>query len=183
VELPVQNLAMFDLANGNADRNLGNMLYDRATSRLTPIDHGLTLLDSIDWLEAAGISETSCHWLLWPQIKKPTNEKAKNWILEYNVEAKCRQLADIGIPPSSIRDHKLRMIFLKTAVQKGFTIEEMGKLCMQTSETRDEPTWLDKQVRTTLFSLNENDLFKDEKLFYQQFKNLIEAKLADGYPH
>lgn len=171
----VQNIAIFDLAIVNADRNSGNWLYDQRRERLTPIDHGLTLLDGTDWLEQAGLSEINCHWLSLPQVQAPLNENARQWVLNYDIDAKCRQMSTL-LPSSSIRAHKIQMIFLKTAVQKGMTIEQIGKLCMQTGE-EDSLTWLDNKIMQAKFSLIENNDFENEELFYTTFQNIIEAEL------
>ena len=171
----VQNIAIFDLMIGNADRNAGNWLYDQKEARLTPIDHGLTLLDGSDWLEQAGLSEINCQWLVLPQVQAPLNEKARNWVLNYDIDAKCTQLSAL-LSPSSIRAHKLQAIFLKIAVQKEMTIEEIGKRCMQTSQ-EDTFTWLDTKIMQAKVRLIDNNDYENEELFYSTFQHILEDEL------
>ena len=80
-EIPVkqvQFIGAFDIALGNADRNDGNLLWDKMGQQLTPIDHGLILLDSLDWTEhVASISETNSYLLTWDQCQMPIDPDVK----------------------------------------------------------------------------------------------------------
>jgi len=170
----VQKIACFDLIIGNADRNLGNVLYDTKEQKLTPIDHGLILLDSL----TTGSSEMNCHWLTWPQVKQPVDPALKAWILNYNIDEKCEKLKEIGITEESIREHRFRVIFLKEAINKGLNLFEIGMLSMQTAETADSNIWLSKTVLETMYSLSEEN-YADDAIFSESFKQNIQKKLQE----
>lgn len=129
-----QKIALLDLLIGNSDRNLGNMLWDRDGQELIPIDHGLCLLDSLDW-QRIPRSETSCAWIVWPQMKQPVDPSLVKWIQNFDIEQKQKELAEAGISESSLREFTTRAIFLKAALEKGLNLYEIGILSMENAES------------------------------------------------
>jgi hypothetical protein len=76
----VQAIAALDLRILNCDRNEGNILVNIKKNpkgthyKLIPIDHGLSFPDNLS------IADYEIVWTMWPQIKKPINEKLKEYI-------------------------------------------------------------------------------------------------------
>lgn len=173
----VHKIAAFDLATDNADRNLGNMLYDAASKTLTPIDQGFCFMDSSDWRDFQS-SETLGDWFTWPQMKEPLSAKTKQWITEYPLKEKCETLKAAGMSEGSIRAHRTRMLFLKEGVRQGLTLHELATLSMATSTTRGQVLWLDKMILRTTTKLLQNEQYKDEALYLETFQTLISEELV-----
>jgi hypothetical protein len=119
-----QRLVIFDLLNGQMDRNKGNILVkdevDKTTKkivkRLVYIDHGLCFPDNLDWrkplpkrLEAYTLFCTDA----------PLDKDLAKWISKYDIEAACKMLRESGKSEGSIRHHRIMAKFLKLGVEAG----------------------------------------------------------------
>lgn len=175
----VQKMALFDLMVGNSDRNMGNALYDSSEEVLTPIDHGLVFLDSLDWMGGYPVSELSCQWVVWPQVRQPLEEELATSFSDYNLnlEKKCQDLGELEISEGSIREHKIRIIFLKEALAKDLTLAKIAQLCTQTEEESARPTFLEAIVREIMYSLLEEDQVSNEEEFFKRFTEITKQKL------
>jgi len=173
----VQKMALFDLMVGNSDRNMGNALYDSNEGVLTPIDHGLVFLDSLDWMGGFPISELNCQWVVWPQVRVPLDSELRESFLNYDLEKKCQDLGALEISEGSIREHKIRIIFLREALAKDLTLAKIAQLCTQTEEDSDRPNFLEAIVREVMYSLLDEDLASDEEEFFRRFIEIIKQKL------
>jgi len=72
----VHKIAVLDLRLLNIDRNACNILVQKSDSGLTlvPIDHGLTLPDSL------AVQSFDLAWLSFPQVEEPFSVKALDYI-------------------------------------------------------------------------------------------------------
>ncbi len=110
----IHKIAVFDLMVGNSDRHFGNFLWDSSSQQIHPIDQGFILLDSMDWLSDNKLrSEGRFEWQILSQAREPIDPAAKQWALDYDLEASCRLLRERGISKGSIREHKLRVLFIQ----------------------------------------------------------------------
>ena len=150
----VQKQAAFDLAFGNSDRNYGNGLYDKRNFQLHSIDQGLILLDSLNWYNPVHdiFAETHGCWMVFGQVKEPINAEIKNWIQDLNeveIEQKIRDrftsMLALENPSPQKEDlekyvegvvvaNRTQVLFLKKAVEKGFTLYKIGEMVMETSD-------------------------------------------------
>lgn len=131
----IHKMAIFDLMVGNSDRHFGNFFWDSSAQQIRPIDHGLILLDSMDWsVGKTPRSEGKFEWQILEQAKQPVDAEAKKWALEYDVEGSCRLLRQRGISEGSIREHRLRVIFIQEGIRQGFSLDKLAKMSSQSSE-------------------------------------------------
>lgn len=80
----VQSIAVLDIRILNCDRNEGNILVRRVTKdtfTLIPIDHGLSLSDSLS------ICDYELCWSIWPHVEQPTDEKLQEYIATLDTRA------------------------------------------------------------------------------------------------
>ncbi|NGX61337.1 MAG: hypothetical protein K940chlam9_00822 [Chlamydiae bacterium] len=180
--IPVSELhkiATFDLAMGNADRHTDNMLYDAETQSLHPIDQGLILLDSIDWKkpeEERWVSESSLWWRTYPQISKEIHSGALHWIKRYDIEYGVEKMRKLGISEGAIREHKIRMLFLKKGAAQGLTFAQLAQLASEpeSNSPRKGGTWLDTQIEVTINLMKTHNLDpNDEAQFFQAFAQVL----------
>jgi hypothetical protein len=154
------------------------MLWDSTNETLIPIDHGLSLLDSLDWKQSP-MSETSGEWLAWPQIQESMDPSVVDWIRNLDIDQTSEELADVGMSETSLREFKMRAIFLKTAIDRGVGLYDIGKMCMQ-NETEGTLCRLDNIIFLALSDFidkyGENVENKDEE-FYNIFYQRITEQL------
>ncbi|CAK9180835.1 unnamed protein product [Ilex paraguariensis] len=137
----VHRIGILDVRLLNLDRHSGNILvkhgqdsYAVGAAELVPIDHGLSLPESLD--------DPYFEWLHWPQASIPFSDSEVDYI--YNLDAfKDAELLKAELP--SIRESSIRVlvvctIFLKQATAFGFCLADIGK--MMTREFHgEEESW------------------------------------------
>eukprot|EP00190_Bangiopsis_sp_CCMP1999_P006081 CAMPEP_0198725490 /NCGR_PEP_ID=MMETSP1475-20131203/2784_1 /TAXON_ID= ORGANISM="Unidentified sp., Strain CCMP1999" /NCGR_SAMPLE_ID=MMETSP1475 /ASSEMBLY_ACC=CAM_ASM_001111 /LENGTH=353 /DNA_ID=CAMNT_0044487277 /DNA_START=606 /DNA_END=1667 /DNA_ORIENTATION=+ len=122
----VQKVAAFDLRVMNADRHGGNLLVSREGSshRLTPIDHGLILPESLRSLPWPV-------WMNWPQAKAPMTPKVREYVMGLNVDRDIKMLrAKLGdnISEGSLDALRCGTTLLKVCVLLNLSLYEIGLL-------------------------------------------------------
>ncbi len=163
----IQKMAAFDLLIGNGDRHEGNFMWDEPSQTLSLIDHGSAFLDSLDWKEGLQMSEGRFEWWAYPQVGMPTDPKVKDWILNYDLEAKCQVLKDLGLSEGSIREHRLRVLLVQEGVRQGTSLSTLAVLSMKTKGDRAK---IDRMVQATLNKVKDP---QDEREFYTVFKQEV----------
>lgn len=133
----VQKIGLLDALIGNADRNFGNCLVDPATGELTPIDHGFSLLDSIDYRldNPQPQSEMNTHFHVLPQLAEPTSPELARWVLSLNGDAIAGRLRrELNLPESSIREFRMRLSILQRALEQRKPLSEIVPMLMASQE-------------------------------------------------
>lgn len=85
----IHKIAILDLRLLNLDRNPCNILVTEETDaftghtrlRLVPIDHGLTLPDSME------VCSYDLAWMSWDQVEQPVSERTYDYIQAIDVDA------------------------------------------------------------------------------------------------
>lgn len=172
----LERIIAFDIATGNSDRHYGNVLVDKEQQKLIPIDHGLILLDNLDWEKPLGYSEGLCYILELLDEEQPISQETADWILSYDLEKKSEALRKIGVSESALRDHFVRITFMKEGVRQGFTLPALGKLSTVTKKGRMSwTTWLDDLVLDVKKGLPKDATQED---FESKFKELLKEGLS-----
>ena len=89
----------------------------KSEPRLVPIDHGLTIPDSL------AIESFDIAWLSFEQAEQPFSAKTLAYIERLDVDADIRFLeANIKIRPECIRNMKISSLLLKRGAASGLTL-------------------------------------------------------------
>ena len=134
--LEVQKIAILDMLILNADRNEGNILFQRGRKgiRLIPIDHGLSLGSVLQ------IRESEVVWTSFPQIKSALVPELIEHVKSMRPEKLARRLKrKLRIEQDSLDLLRLMGIFLKRCVQEGLTIAEMAELYYRKEDDKQSP--------------------------------------------
>ncbi|NNM42917.1 MAG: hypothetical protein HKM07_01055 [Chlamydiae bacterium] len=157
--LDLQKMASSDIVGYNADRSMGNMMYDSEKNQLHCIDQGVTFLSSLDWNLPPDdiLAEVSCHWGDFPQCRGPILPEVKDWILgldENKIESIIRSRMQMVLTqenaPSTgdlekyingiVVSNKTLILFIKKAAEKGCTLSQIGEMVMEIeSENETDP--------------------------------------------
>eukprot|EP00188_Purpureofilum_apyrenoidigerum_P004846 Plantae.Rhodophyta-Purpureofilum_apyrenoidigerum.ctg5803.p1 GENE.Plantae.Rhodophyta-Purpureofilum_apyrenoidigerum.ctg5803~~Plantae.Rhodophyta-Purpureofilum_apyrenoidigerum.ctg5803.p1 ORF type:complete len:354 (+),score=54.47 Plantae.Rhodophyta-Purpureofilum_apyrenoidigerum.ctg5803:533-1594(+) len=127
----VQRIAAFDLRVMNADRHGGNLLVSQEGSvhRLTPIDHGLILPESLRSLPWPV-------WMNWPQSKEPMTPRVREYIMGLNFDKDAKMLRSKfgnNISEGALDALQCGTMLLKACVSLNMTLYEIGLLVYSTS--------------------------------------------------
>jgi phosphatidylinositol 4-kinase type 2 len=127
----VHKIAILDIRIMNADRNVANIMCQRIPEdpdhfKLIPIDHGYSLRSVCDvaWFDWC--------WLDWPQTKEPLGKKARDYVLNLDIEADARLLKErLGMSDDVLDYFRVSCKILKSGVKAGLTLYEIasGILC------------------------------------------------------
>ena len=121
----VQRVAALDLRLANCDRHGGNLLVSEpadagSSYRLTPIDHGCVLPESLEDLFFA--------WQYWRQVRQPVTPAVKAYVNAIDIEADLAVLSSIGISPASCAVYRATTSLLKAGVAAGLTLFDLAQL-------------------------------------------------------
>eukprot|EP01102_Stenamoeba_stenopodia_P005519 TRINITY_DN1627_c0_g1_i1.p1 TRINITY_DN1627_c0_g1~~TRINITY_DN1627_c0_g1_i1.p1 ORF type:complete len:472 (-),score=83.34 TRINITY_DN1627_c0_g1_i1:194-1609(-) len=124
----VHRIGILDLRIFNVDRHGGNLLVkrldivDKGCYDLIPIDHGLSLPESVNgtdlWFE----------WLTWSQAKAPFGQEELQYIANINVAKDAALLRELGIREECVRTMMISTTLLKLAAAKGMTLFQIAHL-------------------------------------------------------
>jgi len=109
----------------NLDRNACNILVKsvedpftgETTRKLVPIDHGLTIPDSLE------VCSYDLAWLYFDQAEQPFSQKTLDYIKALDVDQDIRFLeSNFKIRPECLRNMKISSLLLQRAAAKGLTL-------------------------------------------------------------
>ena len=143
----VQKIALLDLRMLNSDRNEANILFrrnDQQEISLIPIDHALSLPDKLE------VYQADLCWLNWPQCREPLDSELAKFVNEIDPMSDYQKLkCQLGIRSECLFNLVLAEVFLKKAIQKGFSLYKIAKLVYRINELSKSP--LEKLVDKTQF--------------------------------
>lgn len=122
----VHKIALLDLRLFNTDRHGGNLLVTTDKS-LVPIDHGLCLPDVRE------LGEAWFEWLPWEHCKRELSKEAVAWVHAIDIERDADILRRLEVRPEAILTLYVTTYLLKCAVQKGWTLFEIGTFMQRPS--------------------------------------------------
>ena len=145
----IHKIAVLDLRLCNLDRNECNILVQEVTNpldgqvshKLIPIDHGLSLPDSLE------ICSYDLAWLSYSQAEETFSQKTLEYIKSVNVDDDVKFIEqNYSIRPVCLRNMKISTLLLQKAADKGMTLAEIGKILCRPDNDDSEPSILEKIV-------------------------------------
>ncbi len=122
----VHKIAVLDLRLLNLDRNACNILVQgnierSADLKLIPIDHGLTIPDSL------AIQSFDLAWLDFPQAEEPFSNRTLEYIKKLDIDQDILLIEkNFKVRPQCLRNIKITTLLLKQAAQRGLTLAQIG---------------------------------------------------------
>lgn len=146
----------------NLDRNEGNILVQTVDDpsdeltldldlssnpnikrRLVPIDHGMSLPDSLE------VCTFDLAWLAWSHAEKPFSQKSLDYISRIDVMRDIKLLEEnFKFRPICLRNMRVSNMLLRKAAEAGLTLAMIGQILCRPDEDMDEPSLLEKMVGT-----------------------------------
>ena len=145
----IHKIAVLDLRLLNLDRNACNILVQNSvdtatgqtTKKLVPIDHGLTIPDSL------AIQSFDLAWLSFDQSEEPFSPKTLDYINRLDIDADIRLLeANFKIRAQCLRNMKISTLLLKKAAAQGLNLAQIGQILCRPDDDEDAPSLLEKIV-------------------------------------
>ena len=125
----VHKIAVLDLRICNLDRNACNILVSKDKKTLIPIDHGLTMPDSLE------VCSYDLAWLSMPQAEEPFSAKTLEFIASIDVDQDIALLEqNFKIRPACLRNMKITTLLLQKAAAKGLTVAQIGEIFCRPDE-------------------------------------------------
>lgn len=118
----LSRIILFDCICGNADRNLGNALYDREGKKIYLIDHGLCFPDglSLSALERRGyLTNETTFRLPMPSEDEKMSPELQEFCAALDILKLEELLYAGGAEKSSIMEMKMRVILVKALANRG----------------------------------------------------------------
>ncbi len=138
----VHKIAILDIRIMNADRNVANIMCQRIPEdpdhfRLIPIDHGYSLRSVCDvaWFDWC--------WLDWPQTKVPLGKKARDYVLNLDIDEDVRLLKErLGMGDDVLDYYRVSCMILKSGVKAGLTLYEIASGILCRTDPSGELYWM-----------------------------------------
>lgn len=103
----------------NLDRNACNILVQKKDDeyRLVPIDHGLTIPDSL------AVSSYDLAWLSFGQAEEAFSQKTLDYISSLDIDADIKLLeSSFKIRPECLRNIKISSLLLQRGAARGLNL-------------------------------------------------------------
>ena len=144
----IQKIALLDLRILNADRNEGNILFQRNSKgsiSLIPIDHGLSLGKKLK------IKASEIVWTNFPQIKKPLDPKLVKFVKNLKPKDTLNRLSKhLDIDKENLLMIRFAETFLKMCVKKGLSLFEISQIYYRFGE-EDKHSHFEKILNNVQF--------------------------------
>mmetsp|Transcript_16819 Transcript_16819/g.37214 ORF Transcript_16819/g.37214 Transcript_16819/m.37214 type:complete len:387 (+) Transcript_16819:122-1282(+) len=135
----VHRIGVLDIRIVNRDRHSQNLMRNKTTGKLVPIDHGASFPSAFD----GGLSEASFEWLMYPQAKLPFTADMLKTIEEIDAEKDVINLQKIGLKEGAQLSTWMATTLLKEGAKSGLTLFDIGSM-IQRQGDRSEPSVLEK---------------------------------------
>ena len=113
----VHKIAVLDLRICNLDRNPCNILVATDMKQLIPIDHGLTIPDSLE------VCSYDLAWLSYPQADLPFSNETLDYIANIDADKDIEILEScFQFRPECLRNMKITTMLLQRAAARGLTL-------------------------------------------------------------
>jgi len=121
----------------NTDRNDGNILIDRDSGRLAPVDHGYSLPSILE------IAWCDWVWLDWPQVKLPISQELREYITGIDVDEDIDRLAcsNLSFRPECLENMRITVALLKKGIDQGLSLYDIAKIIAR--DNLDAPSLLE----------------------------------------
>ena len=144
----VQKIAILDMRILNCDRNEGNILFRRSPDteqiELIPIDHGLSLPDTLE------LYDSDLIWITWPQAFVQIEPELLDYIKTLDPKSNFYELKNnLNMRSRCLRNFRIAETFLKKCAEAGLTLGRIAKLMYRSNETARSD--LEKFVEQTEF--------------------------------
>lgn len=113
----IHKIAVLDLRLCNLDRNECNILVASDLKTLIPIDHGLTLPDSLE------VSSYDLAWLNYPQTEERFSKSTLDYIASLQIDKDIELLEKtFKFRPLCLRNIKISTLLLQRAAARGLNL-------------------------------------------------------------
>lgn len=139
----IHKIAILDMRLFNLDRNSENILVQRVGQeyRLVPIDHGLTLPDTLE------VNSYDITWLSTSQAEEPFSQKSRDYIAALDADKDILMLEDnFKIRPICLRNFKISTQLLQRGAARGLTLTQLSQIFCRPDDDDTEPSLLEKAV-------------------------------------
>ncbi len=170
----VQKIALLDLRILNDDRNDENIIYRRLKGKrikLTPIDHGLSLPDTLE------LSNSNLCWYAWKQAKEPLEPELLDFVERLRPVEDIKLLSQkLDIRKECLLNLAIAEIFLKKCVSFDYNLYEIARMMYRDNE--DIRSDLEKIVERSqfMFLTLSKSLPRDWFVFADIFKSPSKSK-------
>lgn len=126
----IQKIAVFDIRILNMDRNDENLLiskdYSTGKYTVTPIDHGLSLPDTLFVLEEYWM------WYSWSPLNKQMCDEIKEYISGIDIEGDIKKMKKVfNIKPFCIKNYRIVNTLLKIGAKHDLSIKEIAAVIIK----------------------------------------------------
>jgi len=113
----------------NLDRNACNILVSEDHKTLIPIDHGLTIPESLE------VCTYDLAWLSFPQADECFSQKTRVFISQINIDEDIDLLEKtFNFRPECLRNMKITTLLLKRAAARGLTLTQISEIFCRPDE-------------------------------------------------
>jgi len=167
----VHKIGILDVQILNTDRHGGNILVRKDSEgsyQLVPIDHALSLPDSLDeaWFE----------WLHSPQAKRPFDAEELAYIERIDINRDMDTLMrEASIRPQCLRNMRMTTTLMKKGARAGLNLHQIGSMICR--EDPEQPSTLENMCKMALESVG--CLGDDnEESFFQRLEGLMDEEIS-----
>ena len=158
----VHKIAILDLRMLNIDRNEGNILVQtvdedieefsldlsisdrlnpKIKRRLIPIDHGMSIPDSLE------VCSFDLIWLSFSQAERPFSTKSLEYIKSIDIMKDIKNLEEtFKFRPICLRNMRISSTLLKKAAEKNLTLAQIGQILCRPDDDEEQPSLLETIV-------------------------------------
>ena len=138
----VHKIAVLDMRICNLDRNACNILVSEDKKSLIPIDHGLTLPDSLE------VCTYDLAWLSFPQADEAFSQKTCDFIQQIDIDGDIEMLENtFKFRPECLRNMKITSMLLKRAAARGLTLTQISQIFCRPDEDDTKQSLLENIVQ------------------------------------
>jgi len=160
----IHRIGVLDIRILNCDRHSGNLMRNKRTGKLVPIDHGSSFPSAF----SDKLGEVSFEWLQYPQAKVPFSPEVLQAIADIDIEEDASKIREAGLNEGIVLSTWMSTTLLKLCAKENKTLFDIGTL-MQRKGDRREPSALEAIFREALEAAIE-----EEANFFEEFVSLAQ---------
>mmetsp|Transcript_2901 Transcript_2901/g.7251 ORF Transcript_2901/g.7251 Transcript_2901/m.7251 type:complete len:342 (-) Transcript_2901:1049-2074(-) len=165
----IHRIGILDVRILNCDRHSGNLMRNKKTGKLVPIDHGSAFPSVFD----GGLANVSFEWLMYPQARQPFSAELLDVIANLDVNADIEKLNTIGVDEGAQIANWMSTTLLKLGADAGLTLHDIGSM-VQRAGDRSAPSILEDLFHRAVAACVGTDYAE----FFDNFAGLAKQHIA-----